>query len=372
MRVGETASKQSQMQSTPSASSAVPDVDDTTRTAQLAGAYTSCSQLPACLLHSLVMIGPDIPAHLLHNRSTTPEDEQEEAGPSQPPSSIGPVIPPELQSRDRTPQANNNEDDEDEDDYVPELPPDLAAARASQDLGGKRVQGPSFPGAAPRAHYDDDSDEDVGPMPLPAGVYVEEKDGVAEFLEKEERRRKQIEEASKPKTLQREEWMLKPPSSSDLLASIDPTKLTKPRQFARTSAPSRDVDNSLWTETPAERQARLADEVSGKRRRAVNADPDMTEEKALEARKRARYEEEIRKGVEQHTKRARGAALLDQHAEKTKTEKKKDDEPPAFWDHSRDMALGGRLMDDSTRNKFINDARGLSDRFGSGKSGSFL
>ena len=65
--------------------------------------------------------------------------------------------------------------------------------------------------------------------------------------------------------------------------------------------------------------------------------------------------------------------MLDQHAEKTAKEKKNDDEgPPDLWDHSRDMALGGRLMDDKTRNKFITDARGLSDRFGSGKSGGFL
>ena len=43
------------------------------------------------------------------------------------------------------------------------------------------------------AAFDDSDDEDVGPMPLPAGYAVEEKDGVTEFLEKEERRRKQIE-----------------------------------------------------------------------------------------------------------------------------------------------------------------------------------
>lgn len=86
-----------------------------------------------------------------------------------------------------------------------------------------------------------------------------------------------------------------------ILLAIDPTKLTKGRQFSRSAAPSRDVDTSLWTETPAERQARLADEVSGKRRRAVNAEPELPEEQQLEARKRARYEEEIRRGVDEHT-----------------------------------------------------------------------
>ena len=73
----------------------------------------------------------------------------------------------------------------------------------------------------------------------------------------------------------------------------------------------------------------------------------------------------------------RGASLLKQHERASAAEEAgrgddDKDEPPAFWDHSRDMALGGRLMDDKSRNKFIQEARGLGDRFGSGKSGGFL
>ncbi|KAG1795893.1 hypothetical protein EV424DRAFT_589810 [Suillus variegatus] len=49
--------------------------------------------------------------------------------------------------------------------------------------------------------------------------------------------------------------MLVPPKSGDLLASLDPTK-ARPRQFVRSAPPS--CDTSLWTETPAERQQRLA------------------------------------------------------------------------------------------------------------------
>ncbi len=74
-------------------------------------------------------------------------------------------------------------------------------------------------------------------------------------------------------------------------------------------------------------------------------------------------------------KKTRGPALLKQHSavqDADKARKDDEDEPPAIWDHSRDMALGGRLMDDKTRNKFISEARGLGDRFGSGKSGGFL
>ena len=63
-------------------------------------------------------------------------------------------------------------------------------------------------------------------------------------------------------------------------------------------------DNSLWTETPAERQQRIADEVAGKKRRAV----DVANEEALGVgssnKKRSKREEEsIKKGVDEYTVR---------------------------------------------------------------------
>ncbi|KAL4254929.1 GPALPP motifs-containing protein 1-like protein [Abortiporus biennis] len=340
------------------------------------------------------MIGPEIPAHILQTRrSVTPFDDNnsdQEQGPSppEPQTSIGPAIPPQLLNSSTTPPPSKNgtnskqpeEEEEEEDDYVPALPPDLLAARSGpqpQPQGPKRpVAGPSFPPsiAQHRQKYDDDDDDDdYGPQPLPAGVVVEQSDGVREFLEKEERRRKLIEEAAKPKALKREEWMLVPPSSSDLLGSIDPTKLNKPRQFARSAAPQRNVDTTLWTETPAERQQRLADEVSGKRRRIVNADPDSLADEDHDARKKRRKEEEVRRGVEEYTRKNRGGALVEQHSSKLATDPKdKEEGPPVIWDHSRDMGVGGRLMDDKTRDKFIKEARGLGDRFGTGRSGGFL
>ncbi|OCH94179.1 hypothetical protein OBBRIDRAFT_789527 [Obba rivulosa] len=320
-------------------------------------------------------IGPHIPIQLLA-RSTTP--------PTPSDTHIGPQIPAQpVRSTAAPPQAE--EEEEEEDDYVPALPPDLLAARqggqpaasASASFQAKKVIGPTLPPhLAHLRQEEEEDDDDVGPQPLPVGYELEEKNGVQEFLEKEERRRKQIEEAAKPKALQREEWMLKPPSSHDLLSSIDPTKLNRPRQFARTAQPSRDTDNSLWTETPAERQQRIADEVAGKRRRAVDVAHSGDDD--ADSRKRRRHEEEIRRGVEEHTRKLRGESLLNQHAhtstsrEDEKKRKGEKDEPPGIWDHSRDMALGGRLMDDRSRDKFIKEARGLGDRFGTGKSGGFL
>ncbi|PCH33177.1 hypothetical protein WOLCODRAFT_93059 [Wolfiporia cocos MD-104 SS10] len=254
-----------------------------------------------------------------------------------------------------------------------------APSSSSAKPAEKRVIGPALPPSLAHRHRtyeerDDDDDDDYGPAPLPAGAQVEERDGVQEFLEKEEKRRKQLEEASKPKALKREEWMLVPPSSSDLLGSIDPTKQKRPRQFARTAQPSRNTDTSLWTETPAERQQRLADEVAGKRRRVTDVQ-SVDPEEERELRKRRRHEEEVRRGVEEHTRKVRGGTLLNQHAAASKNSKEEEEEeegPPKIWDHSRDMALSGRLMDDKSREKFIKEARGLGDRFGTGKSGGFL
>jgi len=192
---------------------------------------------------------------------------------------------------------------------------------------------------------------------------------VKEFLEREARRRKNVEEAKQPKKPVRDEWMLVPPKAGDLLSSLDPTKL-KARQFGRGTAPARDTDTSLWTETPAERQQRLADEVSGRKRRAVNAEPVEDDE---DTRKRRRRDAAIRRGVDEHTRKARGPALVDAHTEREGHKNKDADEPPsAIWDHSRDMSLGGRLMDDTQRQKLVRDAKGLGDRFGTGKSGGFL
>ncbi|KAG1894754.1 uncharacterized protein F5891DRAFT_1130850 [Suillus fuscotomentosus] len=291
-------------------------------------------------------------------------------------SSIGPQIPAHLLAT----VASAGDSDED-DDYTPALPPDLSASRAAgPSLPSKSVSntplpqrhyvGPSVPHS--QTPYDDDSDSDVGPQPLPAAYasQIEEKSGVEEFMEREERRRKLQEEASKPKKLQREEWMLVPPKSGDLLASLDPTK-ARPRQFARSAAPSRDNSgSSLWTETPAERQQRLADEVAGRKRRAANAPP---EEDSHDTAKRRRRDEEIRRGVDEHTRKARGSALVESHLEREKEEEKHiQSEPSVIWDHERDMSLGGRLMDDKQRQKMLRDAKGLGERFGSGRNGSFL
>ncbi|KAI6137200.1 hypothetical protein F5141DRAFT_72854 [Pisolithus sp. B1] len=325
--------------------------------------------------------------------------------------SIGPHVPHHLLPT----VPANTDDDADEDDYMPALPPNFATVQArspspkapaasysavvssaeestsnSRSPSGvpapstaaaRRVYGPALPTVGPSGttpppgpsysdYSDADSDSEVGPqLPTRSNAPNEGMSAVDEFIEREERRRKNVEEAKKPKKLQREEWMLVPPKSGDLLASLDPTKL-KARQFGRSSGPGRDADSSLWTETPAERLQRLSDEVSGRKRKAVNAEP---EEDPEDAKKKKKRDEVIRRGVDEHTRKIRGAALVDTHMERESQKKGDvDEEPAAIWDHSRDMSIGGRLMDEKQRKQMLREARGLGDRFGTGKSGGFL
>lgn len=187
------------------------------------------------------MIGPDIPAHFLGNPNSSTdsaEEKKDDIGPYIPKesASAGPQLPADIPQQKKP--EEENEIDEDEDDYTPALPPQLVAQEAgaqskspsqsrptsashSSPKPSRRILGPSLPSRSSHSYLDEDSDEDdVGPKPLPDELRpMHEKDAVTEFMEREERRRKNEELAKKPKALKREEWMLVPPSSSDLLGS---------------------------------------------------------------------------------------------------------------------------------------------------------
>ncbi|KAI9509867.1 hypothetical protein F5148DRAFT_683907 [Russula earlei] len=342
-------------------------------------------------------MGPRNPAHPLARNPAAERrsgsgavQQQVKAGPSF--TVVGPAIPAQHGSALPVPRyEEEEEEDEDEDahGYAPELPPDLAAARAKPSVAGagpsrpsRRTIGPAR-GPFPREEEEEEEEEsegEIGPTPPPPPLWGRanadpREDAVTEFMQKEAQRRKAIEEAARPKIPQREEWMLVPPSSSDLLNTLDPTKLNKPRQFSRSTAPPKVVDNTLWTETPEERRQRLADEVMGKKRRVENADPDQGADDADdgEAPKRRKREAELQRQVDEYTRTHRGAALVEAHAQQeAKRKQGEPEEPAAIWDHARDMGVGGRLMDDKDRRRILQDAKGLSDRFGSSRGGTFL
>ncbi|TRM62988.1 hypothetical protein BD626DRAFT_44296 [Schizophyllum amplum] len=297
---------------------------------------------------------------------------------------IGPELPPHLQR----PKAQNDESD-DEDDYMPELPPDLkpstsqsvthSTPSSSKPAPPARKPSPAAPARLSHSYDEDESDDDVGPQPLRAPpVQHDENEGIRRFMEVERRRREEAENAAKPQAPKREEWMLVPPSASELLSNIDPTKK---RTFSSSTVPKGNGKNepNLWTETPQERLQRLKDEVDGRRKRAVNPTPD--EDDGNDRNKRRKVEEDYQRNigasVEEHTKKIRGPSLTDAHLqrekEKARAKSKEEEEPEAIWDRERDLGVGGRIFSDGERRKALKDARsGLGDRFGSGTTGRFM
>ncbi|KAJ9105577.1 hypothetical protein QFC19_003559 [Naganishia cerealis] len=313
-------------------------------------------------------------------------------------SSIGPALPPHLQNRPKVdaesePTGERQHVEEEEDSFGPALPPHLLARRKNA------VAGPSMPPAnsPPRASegrnvgpilpphlaaqrgYESDSDEDVGPSIHMASRGESKDDGVREFLEREARLQKEregfdvalaLQEAAKPKEMKRDEWMLVPPENADFVNTIDPLK---GRGFSRMAIePKKAQDMTLWTETPAERQQRLRDELNGKKRKAENAGPTMSEEEIADMKRRRKRDAEIADSISQHNTTLRGKTLVDQHAQKLSSDKsKKSDDAPAIWDRDSMMGVSGKLMSERDRSKAITDARALNDRFGHSKRGAY-
>lgn len=115
--------------------------------------------------------------------------------------SIGLVVPPEVSKQSTAttpppPTQEENDEEEEEEDYAPALPPDMLATRASAHGGkteSRRVVGPTLPAHLAGRYDDDEDDDDYGPAPPPSGAVVHEKSGLEEFIEREERRKKQLE-----------------------------------------------------------------------------------------------------------------------------------------------------------------------------------
>ncbi|KAJ3525730.1 hypothetical protein NMY22_g10451 [Coprinellus aureogranulatus] len=350
-------------------------------------------------------IGPQLPPHLQHllgSSNAADDDSGDDVGPQPTAPTVGPQMPPGFGSS----RVHDDEDDKAPSSGIgPAIPAHLLRGSSGKDPEGggrsttpplerpsrptpepepgpstnRKVVGPTLPNYGPTYNPDtygnvedeEDSDDDVGPKPLPAGMKHEESNAVKEFIEREERMRKAREEAAKEKNApKREEWMLVPPSSSDLLGNLDPTKLKKGRQFSKSthSASSGPSDMSLWTETPAERQKRLEDEVMGRKRRAVDAaNSEATEDP--DKKRRKKEEAMMKREVEEYTVRAfflspsLASLQVDQHTKALDGKKDDSEGPPVIWDHARDMAIGGRLMDDDKRKAMVREARGLGDRY---------
>ncbi|CAH1760260.1 2145_t:CDS:2 [Entrophospora sp. SA101] len=147
---------------------------------------------------------------------------------------------------------------------------------------------------------------------------------------------KEQDEDDSNKSLERGEWMLVPPSSNFL---GDPSS----------------ADNSLWTETPAERKERLQKEVitGQKRKRASDKDEDEEMKYTEIDLKRAEL-------VKEYNEHHRPKSLLEQHQENYKKSKKweKDDVSRRPFDREKDL-MSRRPMDSRKRNELLGSATNL-------------
>jgi hypothetical protein len=94
------------------------------------------------------------------------------------------------------PRYEEEEEGDEDDDYAPQLPPDLAAARANAFGTKRRTLGPAR-GPLPREEEEEESEDEIGPAPPPlqadAGPSAAREDAITEFMQKEAQRRQAIE-----------------------------------------------------------------------------------------------------------------------------------------------------------------------------------
>ena len=336
-------------------------------------------------------IGPAMPPALANNTDEidlADSDSDSDTGPapalgssiprpSRPPpspqkSSIGPTMPP-------APAKNTDEIDLSDSDsdtgpapasgpHIPPKKPKGPSMPPTQpdDLPAptpKRTYGPSLPGPLSElptsALSDSDSDSDYGPA-LPSAS----------------RRPAQPlpETASAAAPSKRDDWMLAPPTQTGPRAP-DPTKL-KSRSFrsgpSAAAAPSSSGVPSIWTETAAEKLARLQNQVLGRGPDDKNTAAGPSKASSSSSN---RDDAEQRRRIEAYNEQTRGKSLYEEKKEARKKgaggrrkEEEEDDPSQRPFDREKDMALGGKLGAAQKR-EFVGKAANFGDRF---SKGSFL
>jgi len=344
--------------------------------------------------------GPALPPHLHQKKS---EGEKVVVGDVDDSEQCGPFIPPHIRQK----LEGARRDDDDREECGPSLPPHLRGAgsansgsvrgdsgRASagqnkdeEEGGSKRNVGPSLPNAIEMKRAmllarleqleaeEEGADEDIGPSLPGRGGRGGEDGGGRELSENEKWARvREGRSLRDEKKGGREEWMTALPERN----RIDPVGfgLGKTKFRQRTMEKS-EFENSMWTETPQQREERLknqsADEEKQKREKAKQeirhqlAMLDMPEKASssrgpslVEKHQREMFKE---KKMEKEEKERR------KQEKKSKKEREKEREEEILaksWDWQRDMGTGGKKMSVKDRQSLVSKARDFSSRFSSG------
>ena len=172
-----------------------------------------------------------------------------------------------------------------------------------------------------------------------------------DFTEPENENAKAAAEASS----QRQAWMLKPPSQSELAARMDPTKL-RARGFNKGGS-SAGGGHDLWNETPEQKRKRLENEILGISTPSTTATMSTT-------KARRKVDEETARKIKEYNEKNRVKSLYDQHKEAS-SQAEEDDPSKRAFDYEKDIA-GGVKIGYAQRKDMLNRARDFSSKFSGG------
>ncbi|KAK6332800.1 hypothetical protein TWF696_002823 [Orbilia brochopaga] len=229
----------------------------------------------------------------------------------------------------------------------------------------RRVVGPSLPAPIDQMpsrgpnedDEDESSDDEIGPSLPGFGASAAEEEAAAQ-------RRLAAHTKQQEDKLTRDEWMIVPPKQEDWSSRVDPTKI-RSRKFQTgkgAKAPSaKGGDNSLWTESVADKAKRVADEVMGVRKpiSQVGVDEDPLEKAArLEA-------EETQRRIDEYNAKHRGKSLMDEHSS-SKDRKEEDDPSKRAFDREKDIVGGSKRIGVQQKKQMLARAADFGSRFSKG------
>ncbi|KAE9983180.1 hypothetical protein EG328_002494 [Venturia inaequalis] len=275
-------------------------------------------------------------------------------------SSIGPDLPPHLLAK-RKRQA-----EEEEAATSNGAKPNTASSPRSPDAAEKRrrVMGPAPPPApldqippqpAEAKDEDSSSDDEWGPsLPTDDAPITSKYDKEPDYRDS-----KHVRDTQNAKQgLQRDDWMMMPPTQDGLLARMDPTKL-RPGKFRSGKAaggPAGGGIESTWTETPEQKRKRLENEMLG-----IAAPANSSVNTAQSVRKE---DEDAARRIKEYNEKHRGKSLYDEH-KKTKPEEKEDDPSKRAFDREKDVG-GGMKIGHAKRKEMVNRAADFTSKFAGG------
>ncbi|KAI8975160.1 hypothetical protein BDF20DRAFT_877137 [Mycotypha africana] len=369
-------------------------------------------------------IGPQIPSHLLNrtaneqsgdkieiNKHDTDEDEKAptmevksvrkpqtdsaEINISEEEDLVGPALATSPRSTTPPlPAAVDNVVNANPDDFAPVLPPELLEERRQRqqhqsetatvtNTGGARRRGPIGPALPPgplplplstqMQPSESDDDDLVGPVLPSTSEYDPQEASKLSAIQAIEQRARQSKEAMEKKEqdiqkVERPEWMLVPPEV-DYLKNANSSRSRGFASGSSSTMSAAERDSTAWTETPAEREHRLAEEQrTGVKRKAGASVHSQAPPSQLDEVKRRQ--------VEEINMQTRPMSLLEMHQQNRKKKKKskltdEEDVTKRGFDRDKDL-LAPRQMDTKQKKEFLKQTAQMGRNFGYGSRGSFL